>query len=333
MQTGVSVLVPLCLLACSVGWAQSATKPTSSNSKDADEFHLHAAEIYEANGQLEKAEREYLKAGESSSPAIQEKALDGLRCVQDLEGGNQLRLALVYENQRQWSKAETHFAEAAKGAQSPGVRNAALNGLTRVYAAQHPSLKRALEWTDSLPILARLLFRVLAVSLIFLLLLILVIVTAGKFQAMDIHPFEGNEELANRVSIAFPAVRAKVATILGASGLVVLPQVVQTVFPFVSPRLNELLPQEAFELGGIKVPNLGPFLRWFSRPRFEINGGVLRSTNSYQVYVEVWRRRFWFSSRLASVVTRRIPVKDLQNKRLEILIIAVYLEAYAALRA
>jgi hypothetical protein len=244
---------------------------------------------------------------------------------------NQLQLGLAYEGAHEWRDAETYFGEAAKNALSDAVRDSALAGLKRVKDAQHPRFKEALSWTEPLIPLGTLILRVLVVIGILLVVSIIALAVNAGYRAMVIYPFDGDEALARRLAVGFPALRAKVITALGP--VVILPQTVRTVYPFVSPRLNEMLPQESFEVAGIKVPNLSMFLNWFVRPRFQVTGGIQESSPNKYVYAEVWRRRrSWFGLRLATLVTREIPKKGVaRNVELENFIYEVYLKTNATL--
>jgi Calcineurin-like phosphoesterase len=239
---------------------------------------------------------------------------------------NQLQLALFYEAAREWPEAETNFAEAAKNAPSNAVRDSALAGLKRVKEAQHPGLKTVLRWTDWLPTFWTLLLRVLPVLIIALVFFIIGLAVWESYGSMVIYPFDGDEALAKRLAVGFPATRAKVATILepGAS--------VTVVYPYVSPSLEEMFPQDSFEVGGIKVPNLSIILKWLVRPRFQVTGGVLQTPPQRYVYAEVWRRRWtWFGSRLVMVVTREIPRGALRTIEIENFIFDVFLKTNATL--
>jgi hypothetical protein len=244
---------------------------------------------------------------------------------------NELELALYYERTSEWQQAESHFTEAAKTAPSTSVRNTALAGLGRVRDAQHPWVKAGLGWTDPL-FLAPYVLRPLGVVLIALVLGIIVIAVTEGFSAMVIHPFEGagDDELAKSLAIGFPAVRIKVTKVLSSPVQIFLPQSVQPVFAGITPRLNQLLPEQAFEIAGVKIPDLNVVLKWIVRPRFEVNGGFISSPVATFVYAEIWRRRrTWFGLRLAAVVTREIPAGPRRNIELENFIYDVYLKANA----
>jgi hypothetical protein len=318
---------------CSVSTASSEAKkePKGPCSDGPKEFHLRAGAQYGSQKMYEKAEKEYVAAGESVCPAVRQQALDGLRQIWNAPEDAELELGIFYESQGAWAEAEAHFLKSAENSVKPEVRKAALDGLWRVRKAQTSRLHRLLGYTDLIPMFGGLLARFAAVAVVVWIVSILFAAALGRWQALIILPFDGEKEVAERIAVAFPAVRARVASVVGPIGPVFLPDVVQIVFPFVSPQLGELLPDEAFEVAGVKVPNLSRFLGLFARPRFEVRGGVLSGDTSHLLYAEVWRRRMWFASRLATSVTREIPKQAPQSAELELFVYDVYLSTHATL--
>src|SRR6266446_457603 len=239
---------------------------------------------------------------------------------------NELELAFFYEREQQWSEAETHFREAAAKAQTSPARDAALAGLTRVKYPSHPWVNSALAWTDPL-FYAPFVLRPLGLAAFGLIVGLLFIAIRDGFSTMLIHPFEGDDELAKLLAVGFPAVRAKVSAILSSSNEIFLPQAVQIAFPFVAPslgqlfpaqQLDQLFPQEGFEVVGVKIPNLNVFVKWLVRPRYQVHGGFFRSNEFAFVYAEVWRRnKTWFGTSLATIVTREIPLGPRRIPELE----------------
>lgn len=238
---------------------------------------------------------------------------------------NELNLALFYEGAHEWQQAETHFTEAAKTAPSTAVRNAALAGLTRVKSAQYPWVKEAWAWSD--PLFLGRLFGFVVVALF--LWLAYIGLREGS-QAMVIHPFEGDDQIAKLLAAGFPATRAKIVGILGTTDQSIIKPVIGA-YPFVFPKLDEIFPQESFELAGIAVPNLNILLTWLIRPRFQVTGGISDLLFKKYIYAVVWRRRWWFGTRLLFLVDREIP--DGYKSRIEIenFIFEVYLKANATL--
>jgi hypothetical protein len=142
--------------------------------------------------------------------------------------------------------------------------------------------------------------------------------------------FEGDEGLSKLIQSAFPGVRAKAFSVLGHFNAIKLPQTVSNVFPFVPIHLTDYLPEEAVEIGELKIPSLASLLRLLVRPRLEIEGGILSSDSKSFVYAHVWRNR-WFSNELQTVVTASIPKLDLNGAALELFIYDVYLKTWQAL--
>ncbi len=241
---------------------------------------------------------------------------------------NELQLALFFEGEQQWSDAESHFREAATKAQSPSDRNAALAGLKRVKDPSHPRVKAVLAWTDPV-FLAPYVLRPLGLAVIVLVIWLLCVGVRHGSRGMTVRPFEGDDELAKLLAVGFPATRAKVMNILGRADQSFVKPVIG-VYPFVFPRLDELFPQESFELAGIKLPNLNILLKWLLRPRFQVIGGISELSVDKYVYAEVWRRKWWFGTELIALTTREIPSGYYTGRvELENFILDVYLKANA----
>jgi hypothetical protein len=241
---------------------------------------------------------------------------------------NELQLALFFEGEQQWSDAESHFREAAAKAQSPSDRNAALAGLKRVKDPSHPRVKAMLGWTDPV-FLAPYVLRPLGLTVIVLVIWLLYVGVRDGSRGMIVRPFEGDDGLAKLLAVGFPATRAKVMNILGTADQSFVKPVIG-VYPFVFPRLDELFPQESFELVGIKLPNLNILLKWLVRPRFQVIGGISELSVDKYVYAEVWRRKWWFGTELIALTTREIPSGYYTGRvELENFILDVYLRAYA----
>jgi len=241
---------------------------------------------------------------------------------------NELELARFYEGTQQWQQAESHFSEAAKTAPSSFIRNEALEGMTRARDAQHPMLKSVMAWTDPV-FLAPYVIRPFGLLAILTFIFIAFIAIKEGYNSIVIHPFDGDDELAKALVVRFPAVGAKVTRLLESPNRVFLQATVQTP-PIVVPRLKELLPTEAFEIAGIKVPDLNVLLRWIVRPRFQVSGGFSPSGQLTLVYAEVRRRRKWFALSPVASVTRSIPIGPRRETELEIFIYEIYLRANAS---
>lgn len=243
---------------------------------------------------------------------------------------NELQLALFYEGEQQWSDAESHFREAAAKAQSTSDRNTALAGLKRVKDPSHPWVKTTLRWSDP-GFLAPYILRPLGLAVIVLVLWLLYVGVRDGSRGMTVRPFEGDEGLAKLLAVGFPATRARIMKILGTADQSFVKPVIG-VYPFVFPRLDELLPQESFELAGIKVPNVNILLKWLVRPRFQVTGGISDLSVEKYIYAEVWRRKGWFGTELIALTTREIP-SGYYSGRVEVenFILDVYLKANATL--
>jgi hypothetical protein len=243
---------------------------------------------------------------------------------------NELALAMFYETNGQWQQAESHFSEALKSAPSSYVRNEALEGMTRAHAAQFPRVKKIFAWIDPV-FLATYVLRPLALLAILVFIFIGVIAVCDGFDSIVIHEFEGDEELAKAIAVRFPAVQAKVTKLLNSPDRVFLPLNAQTPFPVVAPRVKEFFPAEAFELAGVKVPNLNVLLRWIVRPRFQVTGGFSPDGDISLVHAEVWRRKDnWFGLRRIASITRNIPKGRRRSREIENLIYEIYLTANAS---
>ena len=268
----VLTLIAFCSL--SKAWPKATVAPKEKCTDDQRAFDLEAGGVYEAQQAFEKAEKEYLAAGESPCLAIRQQALVALkRIISVSPEDNELQLGQFYESQGMWMEAEAHFSKAAENTASPVARVTALNGLWRVRNAQSPFSRRLLADTNFLLIWGGFLARILVVAVLVWIFVMFFVALGGNYRALVIRSFKGEKSVADRLSVAFPAVRARVSSTLGATRPIFLPEIVRTVYPFVSPRLTELLPNEAFEMVGIKVPGLGQFLGLFARPRFEVHGG------------------------------------------------------------
>jgi hypothetical protein len=290
------VLLSLWLCSAPPAWSKSSPEPKGPCPDATKEFHLHAGQQYETQKAFEKAGKEYVAAGESPCASIRQEALEGLRRI-PANADDELQLGLFYESQGLWTEADSHFSKAAEGTEPPAVRRAAFDGLWRVHNAQNRRVHRTMDYTDFLSAVAG---RVVAAIAVVWIVIVLVATIVGNRRALVVHPFDGEKETAEQVSVAFPAIRSRVSSVFGT---VMLPKAVKTVYPFVSPRLGELVPQETFEVGGLKVQNLSYIVRLFARPRFEIYGGVLKgeAQDSHFVYAHVWRRWMWLSSRIIAV--------------------------------
>jgi tetratricopeptide (TPR) repeat protein len=319
---------PLHLIAFDSKQSKVATLAAPSNS----EIHLRIGEAYEQTGQLDKAEAEYVVAASGGTPQIQTEALANLKRILQFTTNRSLQIAVTYEKSEQWSQAEIYYLKAAESAQNQLDRQTAVEGIERTRKKSVATLDPVLEQTEWLPKTGTLLLRVLGAVVIVLAAVRFCIAVRAISQSTKIWQFEGDEGLSKRIQSAFPAVRAKAFSVLGHFNAIKLPQTVSNVFPFVPLHLTDYLPEEAVEIGELKVPSLASLLRLLVRPRLDIEGGILSSDTKNFVYAHVWRNRR-FSSSLQTIVTASIPKLDLTGAALELFIYDVYLRTWQALGA
>jgi len=137
------------------------------------EFHLRVGAQYASQKMFEKAEKEYLAAGDSVCPAVRKQALDGLGQLWVAPEDQELELGHFYESQGMWTESEAHFSKSAENSSAPEVRKAAFEGLWRVRKAQTPRLHRLLGYTDAIPTLGSILARLAAVAILLWIVLML----------------------------------------------------------------------------------------------------------------------------------------------------------------
>jgi hypothetical protein len=321
------LMVSVVLSQCwgSQGWCNSLPAPGQCPDPP-KQFHLQIAKQYEAEKAFDKARKEFLAAGESSCEGVRREAVAGIKRM-PVTPDSELELGLFYESQGLWTEANAHFSKAAEITDSPEVRRSAFDGLWRVNNAQNRIAHRTMDFSD---FWSAIVGRVIGAIAVIWVVIVIIATMVGNHGALLVHPFEGQKETAEQVSVAFPAVQAHVSSVFGT---VMLPEVVRTVYPFVSPRLGEMLPDQPFELGGVKLQNLSYVVRLFARPRFEVYGGVLKgeSSDSHLVYAQIWRRWMWLTSKMVTVVSRNVPVADPGNAELQLFVYDVLLKAHETL--
>lgn len=288
------------------------------------EIHLRIGEAYEESGQLDKAEAEYVIAAAEGTPEIQSQALANLRRILQLTTNRNLQIAGTYENKEQWAQAEAYYVKAAESAQNQVDRQTAIEGIERSRKKSISPLDPLLEQTEWLPKTGTFLLRVVAPIILLLAVVRFYIALRAVSRSTKIWQFEGDEALSKLIQSAFPSVRAKAYSAVGSFNAVKLPQTLSTVYPFVPLHLGDL-PEEAIEMGELKIPSLASLLQLFVRPRLEIEGGISTSDSGSFVYAHVWRNR-WFRTRLQTVATGNIPKPDPNGAVLELFIYDVYLK-------
>ena len=293
----------------------------------AAEMHLRVGDTYEKNGQFDKAEQEYVIAAtaEDGTPDTQVRSLNGVERILEHSADRNLQIAETYEQQEQWSDAETYYLKAADSARTPAQRQTAIDGIKRVRQQVLSPLATAVERTEWLSKLGTLLIRLAGAVLVLLIVIRFLLALRAVASSTKIWKFEGDEQFANLIQTSFPAIRAKAYSVTGSFNSVKLPQNLSTIYPFVPLHLSEYLPEEAIEVGELKIPSLSSLLRLLVRPRFEIEGGVSTSDSGSFVYAHIWRNK-WFMSKLHAVATAMIPKIDINGAALELFVYDVYLK-------
>jgi len=320
LLAAVSLSVPLLLLPSNS--KQLASHAAAEPSKS--EIHFRIGEVYEKNGQLDKAEAEYVIAATDGTVQIQSQALANLQRLLQFTTNRNLQIAQTYESQEQWSQAEAYFVKAAESAQNQVDRQAALEGIERIRKKSISPLDPLLEHTEWMPKAGIFLLRLFASVVLLLAILRFYIALQAISRSTKIWPFEGDEQLSKVIQSAFPSVRAKAYSAVGLFTAIKLPQTLTTVYPFVPLHLGEL-PEEAIEMGELKIPSLASLLQLLVRPRLEVEGGISTSDSGSFVYAHVWRNH-WFRTRLQTVATTTIPKPDPNGAALELFIYDVFLK-------
>ena len=297
--------------------AASTTVAQVSNS----EIHLRMGEAYEKNGQLDKAEAEYVTAAVGGAPDTQTQALANLRRILQFTTDRNLQIAQTYERKEQWSEAEAYYLKAAESARTTGDFQMAIDGVKRASEQSHSPWSATLEQTEWLPKFGTLLLRVVGSLVVLLVGIRFLSALRTVAKSTKIWKFEGDDQFADLIQSAFPSVRAKTYSAMGSFNTVKLPQTLSTVYPFVPLHLGQYLPEEAIEVGELKIPSLSSLLHLVTRPRLEIEGGISTSDSGSFVYAHIWHNR-WFRTKLQTVATATIPKLDINGAALELFIYA-----------
>jgi tetratricopeptide (TPR) repeat protein len=280
--------------------------------------------VYEKSGQLEKAEAEYVVAATDGTVDIRSQALANLQRLLQFTTNRNLQIAQTYEHQEQWSQAEAYFLKAAESAQIQVDHQTALEGIERIRQKSISPWDPLLEQTEWMPKAGTFLLRLIGPVVLLLAILRFCVALRAVSRSTKIWPFEGDEQLSKVIQSAFPSVRAKAYSAVGPFNAIKLPQTLTTVYPFVPLHLGDL-PDEAIEMGELKIPSLASLLQVLVRPRLEVEGGISTSDSGSFVYAHVWRNR-WFRTRLQTVATTNIPKPDANGAALELFIYDVYLK-------
>lgn len=325
-------LLPIALTNSSRAYASDVKHSIAldANRARSSEAHLKLGEAYEQTKQFDKAEAEYVIAAVDGSPEMQTQALSSLQRILQLTANHDLDVARGYENKEEWSQAEAYFIKAAESAQNQPDRQVAFDGIERTRKKLTSALDPLLEETQWLPKAGTLLLRILAPIVLFFAIVRFGTALRTVSKSTKIWQFEGDDGLSKLIQSGFPSVRAKAFSVLGYFNDIKLPQTVSNVFPFVPLHLDDYFPDEAVEVGDLKIPSLTSLLRLLVRPRLEIEGGILPSDSTSFVYAHVWWNR-WFRNSLQTTVTATIPKLDLNGAALELFIYDVYLKTWRAL--
>jgi hypothetical protein len=296
--------------------AETTESPKSST-------HLGIAKIYEENGQLGKAESEYVLSATLDTPEVRSEALDKLRHLLGAENVPELEIARLYEGLGRWPDAEAHFLKASESAATEPERISALEGLRRANRESDSWIGRKIETTEWIAKTGTLALRLVAPILVLFTLIRFFKALRTVSRSTRICLFDGDEEVAKLVQSAFPAVRAKVSKTFSGSPVIRDPQTVSNVYPFVPLNLGDYLPDESIEIGELKIASVASLVHLFVSPRLEIEGGVFPAQSGSFVYAQVWRNK-WFQTNLQTVVTANIPNDDPNHEKLETFVYDVY---------
>jgi hypothetical protein len=134
-----------------------------------------------------------------------------------------------------------------------------------------------------------------------------------------------DEKLGSQIASSFLKLRAKLlnATLPSSSTRR------QIMIPIDPGVLSDL----SFEAGGFKLAGLASLWRLFLRPRFRVTGGGHVGTGSVTLHAEIWRRHWWFGSRLdEGLIAEMAAGQQLDVVELENFIYAVFLRILYAPR-
>jgi hypothetical protein len=264
--------------------------------------------MYEGLGELEKAEEEYLKAGEDAAPAIQQEALDAVvrvrRTFEEKKRHDALLAARLLEMQERWKDAEQAYVELLKS--DPAVRNEVVQALKGL----RPRLTGK-RWPERFDEVVGVIGRGLLVVTILLGVRIAVHETRKTRRSIQFVPFQASSDTgAKQMAFWVGRVRAELRSSAAPANL----------FPTLAPGLpagsSSLafiqmpdLPEEVkelpeFEVGGVKLP-----LRWLTQPvsvpRVRVSCAWVVGSVAGDAFAEV-ERRHWNNLRPHSTVARTV---------------------------
>ena len=134
-----------------------------------------------------------------------------------------------------------------------------------------------------------------------------------------------NKKLGNQIGSSFLKLRAKLLSATLPSSRTRS----QIMIPIDPGPVSDL----SFEAGGFKLAGLASLWRLFFRPRFRVTGGGHVGAASVTLHAEIWRRYWWFGSRLQPSLIVDIPTPhQLDVVQLENFVYAVFLRILYAPR-
>lgn len=267
-------------------------------------FAMAAAQRYEDLSEWEKAEEQYLKAGNDPTPGAQQASLAAIvrvrQRLKQQKRDDALGAAKLLEDQQRWKEAEQSYLDLLKS--DLGAERQVAAGLARLQ----PRLwgKR---WPEAFDVFAADLGRLLLVISILLALLLLVIAARTIFKvrrSVLFLPFQASSESSAK-QVAFWLDRTRAELRSPAPPLLLSPSLISGL-PFICmPDLPEQFPEPAvLEVGGVKLP-LKQLTQIVGVPRVRVSGGWMVGSTTGDAYAEVERRR-WAEFESHAVVTRTI---------------------------
>jgi tetratricopeptide (TPR) repeat protein len=264
-------------------------------------FALAAGQGYEGLGEWEKAEEQYLKAGNDPAPGVQEAALSSVvrvrRKFREQKRQASLASAKLLEDQERWKEAEQSYLDLLKA--DPAAANEIADALARL----RPRLTGK-RWSEAFDESLAKVGRVLLVPSIALVIAIALRTIAKTRRSIQVLPFaadsdSGAKQMAFWLSNARAELRSPASTYPLSSKLT-------SGLPFIQmPDLQESMVEvPELEVGGVKLP-LKQLTRIVSIPRVRVSGGWTVGTTSGDAHAEVERRR-WFAFEVDSVAKRAI---------------------------
>lgn len=259
----------LAFLAGCSGLAQPAKPAPIVPAAQRPSFALSAAQRYDKLGEWDKAEEQYLKAGEGLDPTLQREILDALARVRTASREKKRHDALLaaksLKDQERWKDAEQAYIDLLRS--DPGAREEVAEALVKL----RPRLfgKR---WTEAFLEIAGTAGRALLVLTIVLVVGVAIRETKKTRRSIQFLPFRASSDNgAKQMAIWIDRVRAQLRSRpLPAP----LPPGLISGLPFVRmPDLPEQINEPAeFEVGGVKF-QFKQLTQLVSVPRVRVSCG------------------------------------------------------------